>query len=116
MAIERQTPDLGNQIPVDVDMTTTVSGDGTEEDIIDVLDEFQEANVEIQEDGSALLGPAPEMMMSSEFGENLAEILPPSELARIYIDLVGSIEDDRSSREDWEKNLYRWFEIFRDAF
>ena len=41
--------------------------------------------------------------MTSEFGENLAEMLSSSELGRIYIDLVGSIEDDRSSREDWEK-------------
>ena len=101
MAIERLTPDLAS--PVDEDMTTTVIGDGAEEDIIDVLEDFQERDVEIQPDGSALLGPAPEMVMTSEFGENLAEILPPSELARIYIDLVGSIEDDRSSREDWEK-------------
>ena len=76
MAIERLTPDLAS--PVDEDMTTTVSGDGTEEDIIDVLESFQEANVEIQEDGSALLGPAPEMQMTSEFSENLAEILPDS--------------------------------------
>ena len=53
-----------------------------------LLETFQESDVEIQEDGSALLGPAPEMQMTSEFSENLAEILPDSELGRIYIDLI----------------------------
>lgn len=115
MAIERLTPDPANQMPEEMDMTTTQSGDGLEDDIIEVLEGLQEADVEIQEDGSALLGPAPEIQMTSEFGENLADVLSDSELGRIYIDLVGSIESDRSSREDWE-NLYRWFEIFRYAF
>ena len=103
MAIERITPDPANQMPEEVDMTTTQSGDGLEDDIIEVLEGLQEADVEIQEDGSALLGPAPEMQMTSEFGENLAEMLSSSELGRIYIDLVGSIEDDRSSRETGKK-------------
>ena len=103
MAIERQTPDPVNEMPEDVDMTTTQTGDGLEDDIIEVLEGLQEEDVEIQEDGSALLGPAPEMQMASEFDENLADIISESELGRIYIDLTSSIDDDRSSREDWEK-------------
>ena len=103
MAIERQTPDPVNEMPEAVDMTTTQTGDGLEDDIIEVLEGLQEEDVEIQEDGSALLGPAPEMQMASEFDENLADIISESELGRIYIDLTSSIDDDRSSREDWEK-------------
>jgi len=103
MAIERQTPDPVNEMPEAVDMTTTQTGDGLEDDIIEVLEGLQEEDVEIQEDGSALLGPAPEMQMGSEFDENLADIISESELGRIYIDLTSSIDDDRSSREDWEK-------------
>ena len=103
MAIERQTPDPANQMPEEVDMTTTQDADGLDNEIIEVLEGLQEADVEIQEDGSALLGPAPEMQMTSEFDENLADVISESELARIYIDLTSSIDDDRSSREDWEK-------------
>ena len=103
MAIERQTPDPVNEMPEAVDMTTTQTGDGLEDDIIEVLEGLQEEDVEIQEDGSALLGPAPEMQMGSEFDENLADVISESELGRIYIDLTSSIDDDRSSREDWEK-------------
>jgi hypothetical protein len=57
----------------------------------------------MQEDGSAILGPEEEMNMTSEFGENLAEVVSESELSKIYIDLTSAIESDRSSREDWEK-------------
>jgi hypothetical protein len=103
MAIERLTPDPANQMPEEVDMTTAQEGDTLEQDIIEVVEGLIESDVEIQEDGSALLGPAPDMQMTSEFGENLAEILSDSELGGIYIDLVSSIESDRSSREDWEK-------------
>ena len=101
MAIERQTPDPANQMPEEVDMTTTQDADGLDNQLIEVLEGLQEADVEIQEDGSALLGPAPEMEMGSEFDENLADIISESELGRIYIDLTSSIDDDRSSREDW---------------
>ena len=103
MAIERQTPDPVDQMPEEVDMTTTQDADGLDNQLIEVLEGLQEADVEIQEDGSALLGPAPEMQMGSEFDENLADIISESELGRIYIDLTSSIDDDRSSREDWEK-------------
>ena len=43
-------------------------------------------------------------------------ILSDSELGRIYIDLVGSIESDRSSREDWEKTYTDGLKYLRYAF
>ena len=103
MAIERQTPDPVASAPEELDMTTTQDTDDLDNQLIEVLEGLQESDVEIQEDGSALLGPAPEMQMSSEFDENLAESISDSELDRIYIDLTGSIDSDRSAREDWEK-------------
>ena len=103
MAIERQTPDPVASTPEELDMTTTQNTDDLDNQIIEVLEGLQESDVEIQEDGSALLGPAPEMQMSSEFDENLADVISDSELDRIYISLTGSIDDDKSSREDWEK-------------
>ena len=103
MAIERQTPDPVATTPEELDMTTAQDADDLDNEIIEVLEGLQESDVEIQEDGSALLGPEPEMQMSSEFDENLADIISDSELDRIYISLTGSIDDDRSAREDWEK-------------
>ena len=103
MAIERKTPDPVASAPEELDMTTTQDADNLDSEIIEVLEKIQESDVEIQEDGSALLGPEPEMQMSSEFDENLADIISDSELDRIYISLTSSIDDDRSSREDWEK-------------
>ena len=103
MAIERQTPDPVTATPEELDMTTAQDTDDLDNEIIEVLEGLQESDVEMQEDGSALLGPEPEMQMSSEFDENLADIISDSELNRIYISLTGSIDDDRSAREDWEK-------------
>jgi len=103
MAIERKTPDPVASAPEELDMTTTQDADNLDSEIIEVLEKIQESDVEIQEDGSALLGPEPEMQMSSEFDENLADIISDSELDRIYISLTSSIDNDRSSREDWEK-------------
>ena len=97
MAIERMASDP-------VDMTTSQSPDDQlDNEIIEVLSEFQEADVQMQEDGSALLGPEPEMGMTTEFNENLAEVVSDSELSKIYLDLTGAIDSDRSAREDWEK-------------
>ena len=103
MAIERQTQDPVASAPEELDMTTTQDTDDLDNQIIEVLEGLQESDVEIQEDGSALLGPEPEMQMSSEFDENLADVISESELGRIYMNLTSSIDDDRSSREDWEK-------------
>ena len=57
------------------------------------------------DDGSAVIGeyqeeaPAP---IEVPFDGNLAEVIDESELNLISSNLVGSIEDDLSSREDWE--------------
>ena len=53
MAIERQTPDPVDQMPEAVDMTTTQDADGLDNQLIEVLEGLQEADVEMQEDGSA---------------------------------------------------------------
>jgi hypothetical protein len=100
MAIERTTPE-----PVDIeDMTTSQDATSVEEEqIVDVIEGIEEADIQMQDDGSAILGPEEEMQMTSEFSENLAETVSESELTRIYIDLTAAIESDRSSREDWEK-------------
>ena len=101
MAIERLTPDPAPDIE---DMSTSQDTTSVEEEqIVDVIEGIEEADIQMQDDGSAILGPEEEMQMTSEFSENLAETVSESELTRIYIDLTAAIESDRSSREDWEK-------------
>jgi len=58
-----------------------------------------------REDGSAIVGEYEEPMEPIEsipFDGNLAEVVDEAELGSIAGDLIGSIEDDLSSREDWE--------------
>ena len=101
MAIEKQFPEEV------IDTTTTQDADALDSEIIDVLEAMGEGeeNVQMQEDGSAILGPEDPMMPDVGFAENLAEVLSSQELSTIYIELVGAIESDKSSRQDWE-NTY----------
>ena len=88
-----------------IDTTTTEDADALDSEIIEVLDAMGEGedNIQMQEDGSAILGPEEPMMPDVGFAENLAEVISPQELSTIYIELVGAIESDKSSREDWER-------------
>ena len=99
MAIERQFPEEV------IDTTTTQDADALDSQIIDVLEAMnpEEENVQMQADGSAILGPEEEMAPEVGFAENLAEVISDKELSTIYTELVAAIESDKSSREDWEK-------------
>ena len=98
MAIEKQGP---TEV---IDTSTTQDVGGVDSQIIEVLEAMgSEEEIQMQEDGSAILGPEEPMMPEVGFAENLAEVISPQELSTIYVELVGAIESDKSSREDWEK-------------
>ena len=99
MAIEKQFPEEV------IDTTTIQDADSLDSEIIDVLEAMGEGeeNVQMQADGSAILGPEEPMAPEVGFAENLAEVISDQELSTIYIELVAAIESDKSSREDWEK-------------
>ena len=70
-----------------------------------VIDFAAQPGVTEFDDGSAVVGEYEEPMeapVSVPFDGNLAEVIDEAELGLISSDLVGSIEDDLSSREDWE--------------
>jgi hypothetical protein len=76
-----------------------------EEMLQNVVDLPLQPGVTEFDDGSAVIGeydegqePVPQV----PFDGNLAEVIDESELGRIASDLVGSIEDDLASRQDWE--------------
>ena len=57
------------------------------------------------EDGSAIIGEMQEELEASmpvPFNANLAEFIDDSELGVISSDIVGNIDEDISSRKDWE--------------
>lgn len=76
--------------------------DGLEEDLI----------VEIpDEDGLYLEDLLPLEDEGPAFNANLAEFIDEDELGKISTDLMEAFEDDRTSREDWDKTLKKGLEI-----
>lgn len=75
------------------------------------------AEIVPQEDGSALIQAIAEMAsgMNVEqlipFDANLAEFLDDSTLAEIASDLLGSVEDDMSSRSEWEETYVKGLDL-----
>ena len=68
---------------------------------IQLGDQLDEVNVEIIEDGSAIVGEQEEMVAES-FTSNLAEILDDDLQGEISSDLLEQFENDKSTRSDWE--------------
>ena len=65
-------------------------------------------------DGSAVIGEyenPEEIVPEIPFDGNLAEVMEESALGRISSDLVGSILDDLSSRQDWEDTYKKGIEF-----
>ena len=103
MAIERQTPDPAQEAEQMQDMTTERSDNDIDNEIIEILEGLDEEGIQVQEDGSVILGEMEEEMSSVGFSENLAEVVSQNELSKIYVELVSAIENDKSARKDWEK-------------
>jgi len=73
-----------------------------------------EPNVFEFDDGSAIVGEYTEEIEATiqvPFDGNLAEVIDDNELGRISSDLVGEIQDDLSSREDWEDTYKQGLEF-----
>ena len=60
-------------------------------------------NVEMMEDGSAIVNPEEMTAAQGDFGLNLAEVVEETELNKMADDLFGLYDEDKSSRGDWEK-------------
>ena len=72
---------------------------GTE---VDLEQPETEADIEIIEDGSAIVGEQEETLVTN-FNANLAEVLDESYLQSLSNELIDKIDDDKSSREEWEQ-------------
>tara|TARA_R100000808_G_scaffold9248_1_gene25465 strand:- start:6931 stop:9366 length:2436 start_codon:yes stop_codon:yes gene_type:complete len=71
---------------------------------VNVLELPQNPNVFEFDDGSAIVGEYTEIeeTISIPFDGNLAEVIDEMDLGKISSELSGSIQDDLSSRKDWE--------------
>tara|TARA_R100001480_G_scaffold73682_1_gene84385 strand:+ start:1 stop:2445 length:2445 start_codon:yes stop_codon:yes gene_type:complete len=82
---------------------------------VDVIELPEMPGVAEMDDGSAIVGELlqQETMVAQDipFDANLAEFVDDSELTRISSDLVNEIEEDMSSRQDWEDTYKRGIEL-----
>ena len=74
---------------------------GTQVDVNLSPDQVEDS-VEIIEDGSAIVGEV-DVPVASGFNSNLAEILDEGYLGSLSNELMEKVENDKSSREDWEQ-------------
>ena len=66
------------------------------------------------DDGSAIIGEIQEQIettMPVPFNANLAEFIDDADLGVVSSDLVGAIDDDISSRRDWEEQYKGGLEL-----
>ncbi len=71
-----------------------------EEITVETPNELTVENIEMTEDGGALVNPMSEQE-EVEFDSNLAEYMDEKDLQDISSDLVGDYKEDSSSREEW---------------
>ena len=80
---------------------------------IEILSQLNQPNQVELDDGSMLVGEITEDMMMAEapieipFDANLADFMDESALNTIASDIVGDIDDDMASRQEWEDNYIR---------
>ena len=75
---------------------------------MDVEVELEENNFDLDsfeqlEDGTLVFGAVAPPLDATDFYQNLAEVLDDQDLGQIKNDLMGNVEADKSSREDWEQ-------------
>jgi len=106
MAIEKGTGAGGDNV---IPMNT--------QEQIDILEMPVEPGQVTMDDGSVIVGDITEEMMAAEvpveipFNSNLVDFMDEAETTAIASDLVGEIEDDLSSREDWEEVYKRGIDL-----
>jgi len=92
------TPYLAREAGGPEEDDVQVEETGTTVDLTNNVDE----NVEIEADGSAIINPKEELQPST-FTSNLAEILDEGYMQSVANELVDKIDNDKSTREDWEQ-------------
>ena len=99
-------PNEDNQRITSADDRIEVEETGTTVD----LDTSSDPNIEIIEDGSAIVGQQ-DTQIATGFTSNLAEVLDESYMQSLSNELVEKIEADKSSRDDWEQSYTKGLDL-----
>lgn len=102
MAIEKDIGAKGDEPSKDVEAAE-----------IDVLTLPEKPGIQEMADGSVLIGEIEEQveMAPVSFDSNLADYIDDAELGRVSSDLVSDIEEDMSSRKEWEDTYKRGIDL-----
>ena len=77
---------------------------------VDLQTGQQNPDIIIEDDGSAVLN-AEEAPLPTTFGSNLAEVLDPAYLQALANELVEKVDNDKSTREDWEQSYTKGLDL-----
>jgi len=80
------------------------------QNVVDIQVAEANPNIEMMDDGSALIGDQPDMLANT-FDMNLAEVLDDNQLGVIANDLRESFEEDKSSRKEWEETYKKGLDL-----
>ena len=117
MAIERGVND-SDKFDLDIEDRSKEIEITFDADIEEMFAGVDDDDNEILEDGTMLVGmpPPPMMDMGQDFYANLAEVIDPGDLGRIYSDCMADYQDDRASRKEWEQQYREGLEFLGMKF
>jgi hypothetical protein len=87
---------------------------GIVDEQIDIVQFPEQPNIMEMEDGSAIIGEFEEDQIDIEnipFDANLADYMDDADLKKISSDLMGDVEEDMSSRQDWEDTYKKGIDL-----
>jgi len=101
MAIERGVDDVDiDELDIEDSSKEIKISEGSDEDLM--FDGMDDEDAMLMDDGTMVFGEGDLVGdMPIAFDANLAEELDQADLGRIYSNLMGDIDDDRSSRKEW---------------
>ena len=101
MAIERGVDDVDvDELGIEDNTKEIEVGAESPEDLM--FDGMDDEDAALMDDGTMVFGEdALREDIPPPFNSNLAEVIDKSDLGRIYSDLMGDIDDDKSSRKEW---------------
>ena len=101
MAIERGVDDVDiDELDIENSSKEIQLSEGSDEDLM--FDDMDDEDAMMMDDGTMVFGEGDlDMEAPLAFDANLAEVIDQADLGRIYSDLMGDIDDDKSSRKEW---------------
>jgi hypothetical protein len=101
MAIDKKIQPTENDIVIDQYASSPID--------INIEGQPQD-NVEMLQDGSAIIGPQT-LNMQATFDSNLAEFVDEDELEKMSSDLIADYETDKETRKDWEQGYTQGLDL-----